>query len=361
MSDTRTPHTPIARVLALSVALVAVVGVIVLAFSWPSITSEPRDLPVAIAGPAEAVAQIEQGLDEAQPGAIAFTEVAGRDEAVEAIETREVYGAIILGQQPEVLTSSAASAAVAQLLGAAAAQLQQAANAQAAAAAQAQGLDTVPTIEVAVTDVVPLADTDPRGTGLAAAMFPLVLGGMAGGIAIAFVVIGAMRRILAAVVYSAGAGLALAGILGGWFGSLPGDYWLNAGAIALTLLAISAFITGMAALLGRAGLGLGALTMVLVANPISSAAVPKEFLPAPWGDVGQWFPPGAGATLLRDVNYFPSADWAFPLLVLTGWAVVGLVLSVIGHFRTAGGAEPDAEAAHEDDPATEPAPEPARA
>ena len=150
----------------------------------------------------------------------------------------------------------------------------------------------MPTIEVAVTDVVPLADTDPRGTGLASAMFPLVLGGMAGGIAIAFVVIGAMRRILAVVVYSAGAGLALAGILGGWFGSLPGDYWLNVGAIALTLLAISAFITGMAALLGRAGLGLGALTMILVANPISSAAVPKEFLPAPWGEVGQWFPPG---------------------------------------------------------------------
>ena len=124
MSDTRTPHTPIARVLALSVALVAVVGVIVLAFSWPSITSEPRDLPVAIAGPAEAVDQIAAGLDEAQPGAIAFTEVADRDEAVEAIETREVYGAIILGQQPEVLTSSAASAAVAQLLGGAAAQLQ---------------------------------------------------------------------------------------------------------------------------------------------------------------------------------------------------------------------------------------------
>ncbi|WP_353807281.1 ABC transporter permease [Agromyces sp. SYSU T00194] len=354
MSDTRTPHTPLARVLVLAAALVAAVAVIVLAFSWPSVTAEPRDLPVAIAGPAEAVAQIEAGLGDAQPDAIAFTEVADRDEAVEAIEAREVYGAIVLGQQPEVLTSSAASAAVAQLLGGAAAQLQQAANAQAAAAAQAQGLDTVPTIEVTVTDVVPLADTDPRGTGLASAMFPLVLGGMIGGIAITFAVIGALRRVLAVVVYSGGAGLALAGILGGWFGSLPGDYWPNAGAIALTLLAVSAFITGMSALLGRAGLGLGALTILLVANPISSAAVPKEFLPAPWGEVGQWFPPGAGATLLRDVNYFPSADTAFPLLVLTGWAVVGLVLSVVGHFRTAGGAESDAEAAHEDDPVAEP-------
>lgn len=33
-----------------------------------------------------------------------------------------------------------------------------------------------------------------------------------------------------------------------------------------------------------------------------------------------------------------------------GSTVGGLLLSVIGHFRTAGGSEPDAVAAHEDDP-----------
>ena len=35
--------------------------------------------------------------------------------------------------------------------------------------------------------------------------------------------------------------------------------------------------------------------------------------------------------------------------MLTAWAVGGIVLSLIGHFRTAGGAEPDAEATHADD------------
>jgi hypothetical protein len=66
-----------------------------------------------------------------------------------------------------------------------------------------------PHIDVATTDVVPLADSDPRGTGLTAALFPLVLGGMLGGIAISLAIIGAMRRVAAVLVYSAVGGLLL--------------------------------------------------------------------------------------------------------------------------------------------------------
>ena len=205
-------------------------------------------------------------------------------------------------------------------------------------------------ITVAVTDVVPLASTDPRGTGLTAAMFPLVMGGMIGGIAISIAVIGALRRVLAVVVYSAVGGVLLTGILAGWFGVLQGDFWTQAAVIALALAAIAAPITGVVALIGRAGIAVGPTVMMLFANPISGAAMPREFLPGVWGQVGQWFPPGAAANLLRDVSYFPQADASFSWLVLVGWTVGGLLLSVIGHFRTAGGAEPDELAAHEDDP-----------
>ena len=110
-----------------------------------------------------------------------------------------------------------------------------------------------------VTDVVPLADTDPRGTGLTAAMFPLVIGGMLGGIAISLRVIGAMRRVAAVLAYSVATGLLLTGILQGWFGALQGDYWLNSAAIALAVAAIAAPITGFVALMGRAGIGVGVL------------------------------------------------------------------------------------------------------
>ncbi|SFR72648.1 hypothetical protein SAMN05428970_1400 [Agromyces sp. CF514] len=343
--DATTAHTPIARVLGLAVGLVSLVGVLVLAFSWPTVTMDPKDLPVAIAGPEQAVTAATEAIDEQADGAVALETVDDRDAAVEAIQHRDVYGAVILGEQPEVLVASGGSLAVSQLLTGVAAQLQQGVNAQAQAAAAAAGAPAPDTIVVAVTDIVPLADTDARGTGIATAMFPLVLGGMIGGIAISLVVIGALRRVMAVVVYGAAGGLLLAWILGGWFGSLQGDYWANAAAIGLTLIAIAAPITGLVALIGRAGIAFGPVVMLLFANPLSAAAVPKEFLLAPWGAVGQWFPPGAAATLLRDLSYFPEADASFPWLVLGAWAVGGLLLSVVGHFRTAGGAESDAEAA----------------
>lgn len=353
MAHTAAAHrTPIARATAIGLVLAAVVSVIVLAFSWPSVTADPHALPIAISGPADAVASVEETVGSRQPEAVAFTEVDDRTAAVDAIETRDVYGAIVLGAEPEVLTSSASSPVVAQLLGGIATTLEEGVNAQAAAAAADAGAPVAPArIDVAVTDVVPLADRDARGTGLTAAMFPLVLGGMVGGIAISLGVIGALRRVYAVLLYSVAGGLALAGILQGWFGSLQGDLLLNAAAIGLALAAIAAPITGFVALIGRAGIAVGPVVMLLIANPMSGAAMPREFLPEPWGAVGQWFPPGAASTLVRELSYFPAADTAFPWLILGAWAIGGVLLSVLGHFRTAGGAEPDAEAALEGAPA----------
>jgi len=381
MSSHSTHRTPMGRAVGIGAVLSLVVGVILLAFAWPSVTAEAKDLPVGVVGPDAAVAQVEERVADEAEGAVALERYDDRDAAVAAIESRDVYGAIVLGgaptDAPEVLIATAASPAVAQNLRGLAAELQAGideqvraalpeqlqqvvrsavqAAIQAAASGQpvdgsaAPSLPEIPQVEVTVTDVVPLADSDPTGAGLAVAMFPLVLGGMLGGIAISLAVIGAMRRVAAVAAYAIAGGLVLAGILQGWFGALQGDYWLNAAAIALALTAIAAPITGLVALMGRAGIGVGAVLFVLVANPISAAAVPVQFLAEPWGAIGQWFPPGAAATLLRDLSYFPAAPMAFPWLVLAAWAAVGILLSLVGHFRTAGGAEPDAEAAHADD------------
>ncbi|UOE42520.1 ABC transporter permease [Agromyces larvae] len=353
------PHTPIGRLVGVALALAAVVAVVVLAFAWPSVTAEPRDLPIAIVGTDQAIDAVEAAIDEHQPGAVALQSADDRSAAVDAIEQRDVYGAIVLGEHPEVLTSSAASLPVSQMLTGIGQTLEAQINARAAAEAAAAGAPVAPPhIDVPATDVVPLADSDPRGSGLASAMFPLVMGGMIGGIAISIAIIGALRRVVAVAIYSVVGGVALSGILGGWFGSLQGEFWPDAAAIALALAAIAAPITGFVALIGRAGIAVGPIVMMLFANPISSSTMPAEFLPAPWGEVGQWFPPGAAATLVRELSYFPNADTTFPWLVLGAWTVGGLLLSVVGHFRTAGGAEPDAIAAHEDDPAVpEPLPE----
>lgn len=339
-SRSTTSHSPWRRVLGIGVALAAGVALFVLAFSWPNITSEPKNLPLVVAGSDEQVADVETALDERMPGLFQITVVDDRDDAVAALERRDAYGAIVLGAEPEVLTASAGSPIVAQQLTAFATALQ--GQVQAAVAAQVPPGVTPPTVTVAVTDVVPLADTDPRGTGLVSAAFPAVLGGMFGGILITALLVGVVRRLVALGVYVVVAGLTIAAIMQGWFGVLQGEYLLNAGVIGAGLLAIGAPIVGLAALVGRPGVAIGPVLFLLVANPISSAAQPVEFLPEPWGAVGQWFPPGASATLLREASYFPAADTTFPWLVLAGWAAAGILLALVGHFRVSGGASREA-------------------
>ena len=323
------PQT-IGRSVAVGVALSAVVAVVLIAFLWPIVTASVKSLPIAVVGPAAQVEQLEAALDERAPDVFTVTALDDRDAAVDAIETREIYGAIVLDpRSPEVLVASAASPVVAQQLGGFAPALQ----AQLTAALAAQGIEPPAPIVVEVTDVVPLAETDERGAGLAAASFPLLIGALLGGVAISLALTGAVRRLVALAVYVVVAGLAIVGILQGWLGVLHGDFVANAGAVVLALLAGAGAIVGLASLLGRAGVPLGVVLLLLIANPISSAAQPIEFLAEPWGAVGQWFPPGASATLLRDLSYFPAADAAFPWLVLAGWAVAGVLLVALGALR----------------------------
>lgn len=341
----RTPHTPWMRSGAIGIALAAIVTVIVLAFLWPSFTADPQGIPVAVAGPTAQTTAVEAALKKASPGTFSFTTVTDRAAAVKRIEERTEYGAIVLGDSPEVLTASAANPTIAQSLDALAPRLQQ----QRLAAAAAQHVPASAIGTVKTTDVVPLRSTDPRGSTMAASSFPMVLGGILGGALVAVAIVGVWRRVIALAVYAVVASAAIAGVLQGWFGGLGGDYFVNAGAIALVLLGIGGVILGFVALIGRPGVAVGPVLFLLGANPISAAALPIEFLAKPWGAIGQWFPPGAGATLLRELTYFPKADMAFPWLVLGGWAVLGLLLSTLGHFRNNGavraGAEREAELA----------------
>ncbi|HEY4226120.1 MAG TPA: ABC transporter permease [Pseudolysinimonas sp.] len=327
------PLTPWRRAIGVSVGLAAVIVVVVLAFIWPNVTASAKNVPIVVAGPSATTAPLVSQLTTATDGAFAIDTVATRADAVKLIKERKAYGAIVVeGTAPEVLTASAANAAISQSLGTLATQLQTQLQAGADAQAAAAGI-TAPTITVKVTDVVPLASTDPRGIGITSAAFPLVLGGMIGGVGLTLSIRGAARRLLGVTVYAVVGGLALSAILGSWLGLVLGNYFVLAGAFALAIAGISATIVGAAAVIGSAGLAVGPVLFLLFANPISSAATPKEFLTGPWGDIGQWFPPGAGVTLLRDISYFPDANATFPWLVLVGWTVLGYLLGALGHFR----------------------------
>jgi hypothetical protein len=94
-------------------------------------------------------------------------------------------------------------------------------------------------------------------------------------------------------------------------------------------------VAGLGTAFGHVGLGVGAATVLLLGNPLSGVASAPELLPQPWGEIGQFPPPGAGGTLLRSVAFFDGAAAAAPLAVLSGWVAVGLALFLAGGVRSA--------------------------
>ena len=323
------PHTKWGFAVLFGVIGSLIVGIVVLAFVWPIATASAKDLPIAITGPSAQVAAVEKAVDANASGVIDFHVVSDRDAAISRIEHRTVYGAIVLGGSPEVLTASAGSTVVSQLLTGVAGQLQSSLVQQVAAAG-----GNPAQVKVTVTDVVPLASTDKNGSGLIAASFPLVLGGLLGGILVSLLVVGVLRRVVALLVYAIAAGFVIALILQTLFGILQGDFLTNTAALSLAMLATASVVVGFNALLGPPGIAVGSVLTMLVGNPISGASLPLQFLVAPWGSVGQYFVPGAASALIRELSYFPDVDTGWRWLVLGAWAVGGLVLSAAGHFRS---------------------------
>lgn len=321
---------PWMKVVAGTLGGAAVVALVVLAFVWPTRTISIHNVSLAITGSDRNTSALEQMLETKEPGMFTFVQAVSRDDAYDRVAARETYGAISVGEpgQPtEVIIASGASPVVANALSGLAQQLQGALAAQVAAA----GGDPT-SVSVTTTNVAPLPENDPTGSGLAASAFPLTLGSLVGAAVAGFLVTGFVRRIFALVGFAAVSGLALSGILGNWMGFLEGGYLVNAMAIGMSILATSSFVVGLFVLLGRPGFGLGAGFTMLIANPLAAAALPWQFIAEPWGQFGQYLVPGATATLIRTVNYFPAANVWAQWWILGIWAVVGLGLLTVGSF-----------------------------
>lgn len=303
--------TPWGRIAGIVVGVAALLALVVTAFAWPVANSGPRQVPLAVVGPAPVVEQLSGQLaGVAGEGAFEVTALEDRAAAQQAVLDREIYGAVVVGPEGgEVLTASGASPAIAQTL------------AQLAATVPEQVGGPLP-----VTDLAPLPEDDPRGAGLGTAVLPLVIGGLASGAAAGLGVRGRGRQVAAVGALALAGGLVLTGVVQLWLGGLPGSFWANAAVLALGVLAVGAPALGAVRLLGPPGIGLIALPMVLLGSPLSGAQSAPEMLPSGWGALGQLMPPGAAATAVRSVAWFDGAALAGPLTVLGIWALAGLAL-----------------------------------
>ncbi|WP_405161872.1 hypothetical protein OG203_37025 [Nocardia sp. NBC_01499] len=308
------------RALAVGVGAALLQALMLIAFAWPAANIAPRDLPIAVTGP-QADLVVGQ-LAERSPGAFDVSRPADEAAARAAIEDRDVYGAIVTGDgPPRVLIASAASPAVAQ-------QLTQI----------GQQLSGGPAARV--DDVVAADSDDPRGTAFGAMVLPLALSGIAAGVLLGLLIPTIGGKALGLATFGVVGGLLSMEVIQGWMSLVPGPYLVLAAVAGLVSFAVSGAVVGLSAAIGRAGIGIAALTMLLVGNPFSAATSAPELLPKPWGAIGQLLPPGAAASLLRSVAFFDGAGASGPLAVLVIWAVAALTLLGVGALRTRPANEP---------------------
>ena len=303
----RSPPAAAILLVPLAVALVLTL------FAWPSARLAPRDLPIGLAGPPASARAIEKRL-AAREGAFDLHSYPNEAAARRAIEDRDIYGAFVATPTgARVLTASAASPAVAQLLE------------RAASETRARGSAGA----VEVEDVV----SAPRGAALASSVLPLVLAGILAGAAAAHLASGSWGRVGLLVAASVLCGLVATAIVQSWLDVIEGDWLANVAALSLTVLATASIVAGLYALFGPPGAIAGALTMVLVGNPFSGVGSAPELLPRPAGTIGQLMPPGAGGNLLRSTGFFDGAAAGGHVAVLAAWTFAGLALLLAAGTR----------------------------
>ncbi|MBN8866697.1 MAG: hypothetical protein J0H98_04010 [Solirubrobacterales bacterium] len=324
---------PDRRTFLLASAAIAAVSLLAMLFiaSYAGALHQPKphDVPVAVAAgvPAQVTAGLESG------GSIEAHDAADRSAALDQINRRDVYGAVVpAGRKLEVVVAPAASAAIADFLtGKVAPQLRR------------QGLP------VQVETVHPLPDSDTRGLVgfytvvgwaiagyLGATLFGLVFGTSPGLSRVAW-------RFAALATLGLIVGIGGAAIAKGFAGYDHG--FLKLVLIGfLTVMATGTITVALQQFLGIIGTGVAILIFVVFGNPAAGGAYATELLPGIWRELGPLTPSGAATEAVRSAAYFPEASLWPQLLVLLGWVAVGLVAAAIASRNGRGITEEEAKA-----------------
>src|ERR1700682_1895028 len=328
-------HAPPAALRApgIVVALTTVLVFLAIAFALPAARSKPHDVPIGAVGPQAASglgAPPARGgvaglLQPTAPGAFAVTTYPDEAALRTAIRDREVYGGIApaSGRDPQfgpdrtLLTVTGGSPTIAQLL-------TQVGN----------GIAQHAGVPLRTEDLAPPTADDPRGAGLAASALPITLAGLLPAMALVLLLKREVwTRFAASVVFSGPAALTIAALLRYVLGSIEANFWGVTAGLTLGVLAAGLSMLGLGSLFGRVGLAVGALLALLLGNPLSGLNSAPELLPRGWGALGQFLPQGANATLLRSTAFFDGAGATTAIVVLTCWAVAGVVVIVIAALR----------------------------
>lgn len=284
-----------------------------------------QNLPVTVASSsAAATKQVVSQLSSAvPPGMIVPTAGTSVAAATQQVKDRQTGGAFIpdlTGTQDTLIVASAAGSAQATAL-----------------EKLFTSLDEKQNRTLKVDDVVPAGSQD--FDGLSA--FYLVVGWCVTGYLIASILgISAGSRpanLTRAVVRLLAIALAgfVAAIVGTWLvqqhvlGALSGRFWPMVATGTLLIVGVGAVTMGLQIAFGVVGIGLAVLLVVVLGNPSAGGAFPRSMLPTFWRSIGAFLPPGAGTDAVRSISYFDGAQTGYPMLIMGGYVLVGLVLALV--------------------------------
>ena len=312
-----TPTKQYLKLAGLILGLSTVLLLMLLAFVTPLLNSGAKDLPLAVGGPEAVTTQITQGLQAKSPDAFDVSTYNTAEEATQAVKDRDAIGAITAGPEGvTIVTASGAGSPYVQLLK----------QMGAGMAESGQHVNYV--------DVAPMTAKDPTGSALTALAMPMIFGGMASAVVFSRVFKNSRaKQLIGALGVAIIGGLVASSILYFGFDALESNFWPTTGVIILGIATISTTVLGLNSLLGIAGLGLGAGTMLFISNPLSGMATGMHWLPSPWGALGQYLPLGAAGTAIRSSAFFDGAGMTNSVIVLLCWIIAGITLAAAGAWR----------------------------
>lgn len=282
---------------------------------------KPRDVPFGVVAPGPAAEQASARLGKLPSDPLDPRVVEDQATARKQIMNRDIDGALIINPRATtdtLLVASGGGTVLATTLEKIVTQLEAAEN------------RTVRTV-----DVAPASPEDFDGLS----SFYLVVGWCVGGYLCASILAisagsraanlsRALIRTGVMALYSIAGGLGGAIIIGPVLGALPGSVLALWGLGALVVFGVGMITLALQALTGIVGIGLAVLIVVIAGNPSAGGAFPLPMLPPFWEAIGPWLPPGAGTWVARSIAYFDGNAITEPLLVLTAWAAVGVIVTL---------------------------------
>jgi hypothetical protein len=296
----------------------------------------PRSVPVGLVGPPALASRLGTVLGHRAPGAFVIISYPTKTAALSAIGSRTIDAALVPSPKVQhLLVASAVSEAETNAI----------IKVFLAGAAKAH-------VPLAVQNIRPLHAGDPQGLSMVFFVVALLAPSLVFGNLLVNRIgprLPEFSRLVVIVVYALIVAAVAVAIADAGIGALTGSPAAIFGVGAL--LALAAAAIGAAA--SRWGGGLAYIVVLLLFIPVgissSGSTLGPRMITQWYADFGKALPPGATQTAVRNITYFNGNAITDPLLILSAWALAGviaLLLAGVLHRPMAGqgGQKPDAAA-----------------